>query len=98
MTSPQSRIDQGRWLVPASTALRVVAFIVVFGLVWEVATVLLRPPDYLLPPLHSVLAYCFAQWRVMLKHAGVTALEALLGFYAGIWGGFGVGFVLDIFL
>src|SRR5262249_41459893 len=97
MTSAQSRIDQGRWLVPASTALRVVAFIVVFGLVWEVATVLLRPPDYLLPPLHSVLAYCFAQWQVMLKHAGVTAHETLLGFGAAIAGGIAVAFVLDRF-
>ena len=97
MTSAQSRIDQGRWLVPASTALRVAAFIVVFGLVWEVATVLLRPPDYLLPPLHSVLAYCFAQWQVMLKHAGVTARETLLGFGAAIAGGIAVAFVLNRF-
>jgi ABC-type nitrate/sulfonate/bicarbonate transport system permease component len=80
MTSVQGRNGQGRWLVPGSTALRVVAYIVVFGSIWEVATVLLRPPDYLLPPLHSVLAYCFAQWEVMLKHAGVTAHETLLGF------------------
>jgi NitT/TauT family transport system permease protein len=97
MTSVQGRNGQGRWLVPGSTALRVVAYIVVFGLVWEVATVLLRPPDYLLPPLHSVLAYCFAQWQVMLKHAGVTAHETLLGFGAAIAGGIAVAFVLDRF-
>jgi NitT/TauT family transport system permease protein len=97
MTSVQSRNGQGRWLVPGSTALRVVAYIVVFGLVWEVATFLLRPPDYLLPPLHSVLAYCFAQWQVMLKHAGVTAHETLLGFGAAVAGGIAVAFVLDRF-
>jgi NitT/TauT family transport system permease protein len=97
MTSVQSRNGQGRWLVPASTALRVVAYIVVFGLVWEIATVLLRPPDYLLPPLHSVLAYFFAQWQVMLKHAGVTAHETLLGFGAAVAGGIAVAFVLDRF-
>jgi NitT/TauT family transport system permease protein len=97
MTSVQSRNGQGRWLVPGSTALRVVAYIVVFGLVWEVATFLLRPPDYLLPPLHSVLAYCFAQWQVMLKHAGVTAHETLLGFSAAVAGGIAVAFVLDRF-
>jgi NitT/TauT family transport system permease protein len=97
MTSVQGRNGQGRWLVPGSTALRVVAYIVVLGLVWEVATVLLRPPDYLLPPLHSVLAYCFAQWQVMLKHAGVTARETLLGFGAAIAGGIAVAFVLDHF-
>ena len=66
MASVKSRNGHNRWLGPASTALRVVAYIVVFGLIWEVATVLLRPPDYLLPPLHSVLAYCFAQWQVMV--------------------------------
>jgi NitT/TauT family transport system permease protein len=97
MTSVQGRNGQGRWLVPGSTALRVVAYIVVLGLVWEVATVLLRPPDYLLPPLHSVLAYCFAQWQVMLKHAGMTARETLLGFGAAIAGGIAVAFVLDHF-
>jgi NitT/TauT family transport system permease protein len=97
MTSVQGRNGQGRWLVPGSTALRVVAYIVVFGSIWEVATVLLRPPDYLLPPLHSVLAYCFAQWEVMLKHAGVTAHETLLGFAAATAGGIAVAFVLDRF-
>jgi NitT/TauT family transport system permease protein len=97
MTSVQGRNGQGRWLVPGSTALRGVAYIVVFGSIWEVATVLLRPPDYLLPPLHSVLAYCFAQWEVMLKHAGVTAQETLLGFAAATAGGIAVAFVLDRF-
>ncbi len=97
MTSVQSHNGQGRWLVPTSTALRVVAYIVVFGLVWEVATVLLRPPDYLLPPLHSVLAYGFAQWQVLLKHAGVTAYETVLGFGAAVGGGIAVAFVLDRF-
>jgi NitT/TauT family transport system permease protein len=47
--------------------------------------------------LHSVLAYCFAQWEVMLTHAGVTAHETLLGFAAATAGGIAVAFVLDRF-
>src|SRR5215831_16354980 len=49
--------DRSRWLAPVSTPLWIVAYILVFGLIWEGATVALRPPDYLLPPLHSVLRY-----------------------------------------
>ena len=86
-----------RWLAPASTALHVVAYIIAFGLIWEIGTVLLQPPDYLLPPLHSVLAYCVAQWPVMLKHASVTAQETLLGFAAAVLGGIAVAFLLDRF-
>jgi NitT/TauT family transport system permease protein len=59
--------------------------------------VALQPPDYLLPPLHSVLRYFFDQWPVLLKHAGFTAYETLLGFGAAVVGGIAVAFVLDRF-
>jgi NitT/TauT family transport system permease protein len=90
------RNDRGR-LAPASTALRIVAYILIFGLIWEAATVLLQPPDYLLPPLHGVLIYFSDQWRMLIKHAGVTAHESLLGFGAAVVGGIAVAFILDRF-
>ena len=66
------------------TALQTVAYIVAFGLIWELVWLVFRPPDYLLPPLHSVLAYLFSQWEVLLRHAYVTAYETLLGFIAAV--------------
>ena len=89
--------DRGRWLAPASSFLRIVAYVLAFGLIWEVATVALQPPDYLLPPLHSVLRYFAEQWPVLVKHAAVTAYETLLGFGAAVAGGIAVAFVLDRF-
>jgi NitT/TauT family transport system permease protein len=89
--------DRSRWLAPASTPLWIVAYILVFGLIWEGATVALRPPDYLLPPLHSVLRYFAEQWPMLLKHAGVTAQETMLGFGAAVVGGIAVAFILDRF-
>lgn len=89
--------DRGRWWGPARSFLRIVVYILVFGLIWEVATVALQPPDYLLPPLHSVLRYFSDQWQVLAKHAGVTAYETLLGFGAAVVGGIAVAFVLDRF-
>jgi NitT/TauT family transport system permease protein len=91
------RNDRGRWLALANTFLWIVAYIFIFGLIWEVATVTLQPPDYLLPPLHSVLRYFVDQWQVLVKHAGVTAHETLLGFGAAVVGGIAVAFILDRF-
>lgn len=95
MARVERRQGHNRWLKPAGVALRVAAYILFFGFVWEVATLLFQPPDYLLPPLHSVLAYCIDQWQLMLKHAGVTAYETLLGFAAAVVGGVSVAFLLD---
>jgi NitT/TauT family transport system permease protein len=89
--------DRGRWLAPASTFLWIVADVLIFGLIWETATVALQPPDYLLPPLHSVLRYFAEQWPTLLKHASITARETLLGFGAAVVGGIAVAFVLDRF-
>lgn len=71
---------KGRWLTTASAALRVAAYVIAFALIWEVAWAVLKPPDYLLPSLHSVLAYISEHWELLLKHARVTAYETLLGF------------------
>src|SRR5262245_38276780 len=87
------RNDRGRWLATASTPVWVAVYILVFGLIWEAVTVALRPPDYLLPPLHSVLRYFAEQWPMLLKHAAVTANETLLGFGAAVVGGIGVAFM-----
>jgi len=83
--------------VPAGAALRVVAVIIGFGLIWEAATAVFNPPDYLLPPLHEVLRYLSDQWPLLIKHAGVTAYETLLGYFAAIVGGIAVAFILDRF-
>ena len=77
--------------------MQVTAYIVLFGLTWEAAWWALRPPDYLLPSLHSVLLYFGEQWQTLLKHAVITAHETLLGFAAAVVGGIAVAFLLDRF-
>lgn len=74
-----------------------VTCIVFFALIWEAAWLLLRPPDYLLPPLHSVLLYFVDQWPSLLKHTRITAYETLLGFAAAVIGGIGGAFLLQRF-
>jgi NitT/TauT family transport system permease protein len=78
-------------------ALQTAAYIVAFGLIWELVWLAFRPPDYLLPSLHSVLAYLFNQWEVLLRHAYVTAYETLLGFIAAVVVGLVGAFVLNAF-
>jgi NitT/TauT family transport system permease protein len=97
MASAQGGGRTSQWRTPAILVLRVVAYIVVFGAIWELGTVVLRPPEYLLPTLHSVLFYMWEQWAVMAKHAAVTAQETLLGFAAAVVGGIAVAFFLDRF-
>jgi NitT/TauT family transport system permease protein len=72
-----------------------VGYVIVFGLIWEAAWWTLRPPDYLLPPLHGVLFYFSEQWKTLLKHAAVTAHETLLGFATAVVGGIAVAFLLN---
>lgn len=91
------RSNRSRWLAPATPLLRIAAYVLVFAAVWEAATIVLQPPDYLLPPLHTVLGYCLTQWQVLLKHAGITAYETLLGFAAALVVGIAIAFVLDRF-
>jgi NitT/TauT family transport system permease protein len=92
----QSQISR-RWLSPMKTALYTAAYTVAFGLIWELIWLVARPPDYLLPPLHSVLAYLFNQWEVLLRHAYVTAYETLLGFIAAVAVGIAGAFILNAF-
>jgi len=79
------------------TALQTIAYVVAFGLIWELVWLAFRPPDYLLPSLQSVLAYLFGQWELLLRHASVTAYETLLGFTAAVAAGLAGAFVLNAF-
>ena len=82
---------------PAMPALRIIAYVVAVALIWELAWLILKPPDYLLPPLHSVLLYFSEQWPSLLKHSRVTAYETLLGFACAVVGGIAGAYVLQRF-
>jgi NitT/TauT family transport system permease protein len=89
--------NMSRWQVPAIRVLQVAAYILAFALIWELGWLVLQPPDYLLPSLHSVIAYAVEQWQVLLKHARVTAYEAVLGFACAVVGGILGAFLLVSF-
>jgi NitT/TauT family transport system permease protein len=96
VTSTQDRNNLG-WLAPAISAVRIIAFVIAVALIWELACVVLKPPDYLLPPMHSVLFYFSDQWPSLLKHTRVTAYETLLGFSSAVVGGIAAAYVLQRF-
>lgn len=46
---------------------------------WELTCKSLGIPDFILPPPSLIIAIAFSQAAILLPHAGVTALEVLLG-------------------
>ena len=53
-------------------------------ILWEVLTGILKTPEYRLPAPSAIFSEFVESWDVLLGHAGVTVLETILGFSAGI--------------
>ena len=62
---------------------------------WETAVRLAETPAFILPPPSLVLAAFLAQPGYFLHHAGITAMEILLGLVAGILAGIVTALVIN---
>ena len=47
--------------------------------IWEVACRLMAVPDFILPPPSQIITVAVARASILLPHAGVTALEVVIG-------------------
>src|SRR5947209_19885519 len=56
------------------------ATLVALLLVWQVATALLNIPAFLLPSPLAIAAAVARHWQLLVREAGVTTCEILLGF------------------
>jgi NitT/TauT family transport system permease protein len=60
--------------------LKKVVPIALFCAVWEVACIVLKIPDYIVPAPHRVLDKVINSWSLLYSHALVSMTEILLGF------------------
>jgi len=86
---------QNERLVTAAWSL---AVLVVFLLAWEYLPSLLGVPEFVLPPLSGVVHELGRIWagERLLWHAGVTALEVVIGFVLGSALGALIGYALGV--
>ena len=80
------------------TAAWSVAVLLVFLLTWEYVPALLGVPEFVLPPPSVVVQELGRIWggERLLWHAGVTALEVVIGFVLGSWLGAMIGYALGV--
>lgn len=80
------------------TALWSLAVLVVFLLLWEFAPAALGVPEFILPSLSKTLSELVRIWQVerLMWHAGITALEVVVGFVLGSALGALIGYALGM--
>jgi NitT/TauT family transport system permease protein len=61
-------------------AIAIAAFIAV----WQFATVVFDIPTYLLPSPLGIVNDVMVHWRVLLRHAGITTFEVVVGFVLSV--------------
>jgi len=54
--------------------------IALFCAVWEVACIVLRIPDYIVPAPHRVLEKVIGSWSLLCAHSLISVAEIMLGF------------------
>jgi len=54
--------------------------IALFCVIWEAACVVLKIPDYLIPPPHRVLEKIVESWSLLYAHSLTSMAEIMLGF------------------
>jgi NitT/TauT family transport system permease protein len=81
-----------------STALWSLLVLVVFLLLWEFGPGLLGVPDFVLPHLSRVVEEAGRIWGAekLMWHAGITALEVVVGFVLGSLLGALIGYALGL--
>lgn len=72
--------------------------LVVFLVLWQFGPGLLGVPEFVLPPLSKVVAEAGRIWETerLLWHAGITALEVVIGFVLGSLLGALIGYALGV--
>ncbi len=79
------------------TALRIVLIAAVVMGVWQGVVTVTGAPHYMLPPPLRVLATIGAEWPYLMRHAGTTAIEILLGLAFGAAFGVATALVMILF-
>ena len=74
-----------------------IAVIVIFLLVWQIACVLNWVPGYMLPSPIQVVQAFVNDFPLLMSHARVTLLEAVLGLLCGVLLGFICAVFMDAF-
>jgi NitT/TauT family transport system permease protein len=67
---------------------------IAFIILWELIIILFKVPTYILPAPHMV-GNELLDYKVFLKHSGITLLEAFVGFIVGGSIGFIIAVILD---
>ncbi len=83
-----------RWITAAWS----LAVLVLFLLVWELAPAALGVPEFVLPPFSKTVTEGLRIWEAerLLWHAGITALEVVVGFVLGSVLGAMIGYALGM--
>jgi len=61
--------------------------VVLFCVVWEIACIWLKIPNYIVPPPHRVIEKIVESWSLLYNHSLVSMLEILAGFAVAAIGG-----------
>ncbi len=83
-----------RWITAAWS----LAVLVLFLLVWELAPAAMGVPEFVLPPFSKTVTEGLRIWEAerLLWHAGITALEVVVGFVLGSVLGAMIGYALGM--
>lgn len=68
-----------------------------FLLIWQMVCVFEWVPGYMLPSPSDVVRTLIEEFPLLMKHAGITLLEALLGLVIGVLLGFVTAALMDAF-
>lgn len=61
-----------------------VAALLLFLVVWELAVLITKTPEYRLPAPSAIFKEFVKSWDILMMHTSVTLLETVLGFIAGV--------------
>ncbi|MGI8393125.1 ABC transporter permease [Leucobacter sp. W1038] len=82
-----SLLRQAPWIAPVST-------LVILIVLWEVTVKLAEIPSFLLPAPSAVWNSLIENWDLLMRHAGVTLIETLIGFILSVLIGIALAVVM----
>lgn len=72
-----------------------VSSILIMLLIWQLMTIFLRIPIFILPSPWDVFKGLLNNWQILLHHTGVTLLEALIGLIIAAMLAFELALIMD---